>query len=66
MHGPINLRILSVKGTQSVTKVKVTLEQATKAQRGSSYSSTPSLTSALDGVGGKRHAPAAFPPVPIV
>jgi hypothetical protein len=26
------------------------------------YSSTLSLTSALDGVGGERHAPAAFPP----
>ena len=34
------------------------------------YSSTPSLTSALDGVGGQRHAPAALPhgkdQVPIV
>jgi hypothetical protein len=27
-----------------------------------SYSSTLSLTSALDGVGGQRHAPAALPP----
>jgi hypothetical protein len=26
------------------------------------YSSTPPLTSALDGVGGQRHAPAALPP----
>jgi hypothetical protein len=26
------------------------------------YSRTLSLTSALDGVGGKRHAPAALPP----
>jgi len=26
------------------------------------YSSTPSLTSALDGVGGQRHAPAVLPP----
>ena len=26
------------------------------------YISTPSLTSALDGVGGQRHAPAALPP----
>jgi hypothetical protein len=26
------------------------------------YSSTLSLTSALDGVGGQRHAPAALPP----
>ena len=34
------------------------------------YSSTLSLTSALDGVGGQRHAPAVLPPgknpVPIV
>ena len=26
------------------------------------YSSTVSLTSALDGMGGQRHAPAALPP----
>jgi hypothetical protein len=39
-------------------KVKVTTEEATKAQR---CSSTLSLTSALDGVGGQRHAPAALP-----
>jgi hypothetical protein len=45
-------------------KVKVTLEQSTKAQRGEyRYSSTLSLTSALDGVGCQRHAPAALPPV---
>jgi len=42
--------------------VKFILKQATKTQTGSSYSSTLSLTSALDGVGGKRHAPAALPP----
>jgi hypothetical protein len=30
------------------------------------YSSTISLTSALDGVGGQNHAPAALPLVPIV
>ena len=47
--------------TESVKlKVKFTLEQATKVQR---YSSTLSLTSALDVVGGQRHAPAALPPV---
>jgi hypothetical protein len=39
-------------------KVKYTLEQTTKAQRGS----TLSLTSAIDGVGVQRHAPAALPP----
>jgi len=36
------------------------LEQAMKAQR--RYSSTLSLTSALNGVGGQHHAPAALPP----
>jgi len=40
-------------------RVKLTLEQATQAQK---YSSTLSLTSALGGVGGKCHAPAALPP----
>jgi len=39
-------------------KVKFTLEQATKAHKGS----TLSLTSALDGVGGQRHALVALPP----
>ena len=40
-------------------KVEFTLQQASKAQRGKS---TLSLTPALDGVGGQRHAPAALPP----
>jgi hypothetical protein len=40
------------------SKVKFTLEQATKAQR---YSSTLSLISAQDGVAGQQHAPAALP-----
>jgi len=43
-----------------MVKVKVTLEQTTKAQRG--YSSTLSLTSALDGIGGQRKALAALAP----
>jgi len=43
-------------------KVKFTLEQATEAQRGEKCTSTLSLTSALDGVGGQRHAPVALPP----
>ena len=30
------------------------------------YSSTLSVTSALDVVGSQRHAPAALPPVPII
>jgi hypothetical protein len=39
-------------------KVKINLEQATKGQRGRTFP----LTSALDGVGGQRYAPAALPP----
>jgi hypothetical protein len=51
--------------------VKFTLEHAMKAPEGEqSYSPIFPLTSALDGVGGQRHAPAAFTPrkdpVPIV
>ena len=42
-------------------KVKFSLEQATKAQRGSRCIAL-SLTSALDGVGGQVRAPADFPP----
>jgi len=48
--------------TSGKVKVKVTLEHATKAQRVSRDISTLSLTSALDGVGGQRHAPAALAP----
>jgi hypothetical protein len=44
-------------------KVKVTLERAMKGpERKQMYRSTLSLTSALDGVGGKRRAPAALTP----
>jgi hypothetical protein len=50
--------------------VKFTLEQAIKAQTGEQrYSCTLSFTSAQDGVGDQRQAPAALPPgdpVPIV
>jgi len=45
---------------------KFTLEQATKGpppHGGKRYSSTLSLTSALDEMGGQRHVPAALPPV---
>jgi len=35
-------------------------------EREKTYSSNLSLTLALDGVGGQRHAPAALPPIPIV
>ena len=42
--------------------VKFTLAQAKKARGGVAASSTLSLTSALEGVGGQRHTPAALPP----
>ena len=57
--GLIHLRYLQF-GTMKV-KVKFTLEQVTKAQRGSRGITTLSLTSALDGVDGQRHVPAALP-----
>jgi hypothetical protein len=44
-------------------KVQFTLEQATKAQRVQGIAVLFFLTSAVDGVGGQRHAPAALPPV---
>jgi hypothetical protein len=40
--------------------IKLTLEPAMKAQKG--YSCTLSLNSALDGMGGQCHTPAALPP----
>jgi hypothetical protein len=43
-------------------KVTFTLQWAMKAQRGSRVIITLSLTSALDRVGGQRHAQAALPP----
>jgi len=42
-------------------RVKVTLEQAMKAQKGSNYSSTLSLTLVVKGEGGQHHALAALP-----
>jgi len=42
--------------------VTFTLEQATKAQREADYSSTLSLTSALDRVGWSTPRPGRFPP----
>ena len=42
-------------------KVKLTPEQGTKAPRGSGGITTFSISSALDGVGDQRHAPAALP-----
>ena len=43
-----------------IKKIKFAVEQATKIQRGISYTSAVSLTSGLDGVGGERHAPATL------
>ena len=43
-------------------KGKVHLRTGHEGQDWERYSSTLSLTSALDGVGGQRHAPAALPP----
>jgi hypothetical protein len=46
-----------------LVSVRFALEEAMKAQTGEyRYSSALSLTSALDGVGGQRHAPAVLPP----
>ena len=42
-------------------KIKITSEQATEAQRGSTGSSFLSLTWALDEVDGQHHSPAALP-----
>ena len=52
IHSSIHVK-LEVK-----VKLKFSLNQATKFRMG--VSSTLSLTSALDGVGGRRHAPAPF------
>jgi hypothetical protein len=46
-------------------KVKFILEQVTKVRGETEVNATPSLTSALDGVGGQRHVPTICP-VPIV
>jgi len=54
IHSSIHVK-LEVK-----VKLKFSLNQATKFRMG--VSSTLSLTSALDGVGDRRHAPAALPP----
>jgi hypothetical protein len=56
------LLVCSTYNNKAKVKVKITIEQAAKAQMGSRYSSTLSLTSALNGVGGQRHALAALPP----
>ena len=54
--------VRSIHAGKVKVQVKFTLEEATKAQKGSRGITTLSLTSALDGVGGQRHAPAALPP----
>ena len=54
--------VRSGKGKKNV-KVKCTLQQSHEGPEGKQrYSSNLSLTSALEGVGGKRHAPAAWSP----
>ena len=59
--------------TEIHTNLQFTTQRATRAQgREYRYSCTLSLTSALEGVSGERHAPVALPftpgnnPVPIV
>jgi hypothetical protein len=52
------IRVVKQQASEGNVKVKFTLEQATKAQRGSS---TLFLTSAPDGVGCQSHVPAALP-----
>jgi hypothetical protein len=49
-------------GKVRVKKVKVAIEQSTKAQGAERYRSTVSLTSVLDGVGGQHHTAAALLP----
>ena len=59
---PFHLILLYVI-TQIKVKVKLSLEQARKAEKGEQmYSSTLPSTSALNGVGGQHHALAALPP----
>jgi hypothetical protein len=54
---------VALNSPSKYSKVNFTVEQATKAQRGSKgVALTLSLTSALDGVGGQRLAPAALTP----
>jgi hypothetical protein len=57
----INIRVQTFTLPFGPIKLKFTLEQATKAQRGEKCIFTLSLTSALDGVGGQRHALVALP-----
>jgi hypothetical protein len=53
--------ILYVKG-QGKDKFKVYPTTGQRPRGGVMYNSTLSLTSALDGVGGQHHTPAALPP----
>jgi hypothetical protein len=53
---------LQQAAVQLKVKVKFSLEQAANSQRGRSYRTTLPLTSAVDGVGGQHHSPAALPP----
>jgi hypothetical protein len=51
-----------MKSVRVKVKVKFTQNRPRKPRGGVDYSSTVSLTSALDGVDGQLHAPAALPP----
>jgi hypothetical protein len=63
LHYNIKVKVKVRVKIKVKVKVKFTPDQATKDQMGSrGYSSNLSLTSALDGVGGQCHAPAALPP----
>ena len=56
-------RVSTSKGKKGKGKRKVHPSTGHEDTEGNlRYSSTLSLTSALDGVGGQRHAPAALPP----
>jgi hypothetical protein len=59
----VEVATCTLSGLLHHPKANFTLDQATKAQRGSRVIAlTLSLTSAQDAVGGEHHAPAALPP----
>ena len=61
-HVPVSFMTRNGQKFHLNLHVKFTLEQAVKAQTGEQmYSSTLPSTSALDGLGGQRHALAALP-----
>jgi hypothetical protein len=62
-HNPDVKRDPTVLGQYRWNKGKIHPRTGHKGLQVEKYSSTPSLTSALDGVGGQQHAPAALTPV---